>query len=284
MTVIERPYVLDEIEYPDSDGSLIAESDWHRDELFDLIYRLKARYADRDDVYVSGHMFVYYEEGDPASVFAPDVMVVFGVPKKLRRVYKLWEERLAPAVVFEVSSRKTWREDRGEKQVLCARLGVAEYWLWDPRYEYLTPPLQGFRLVGGVYRPLRAAAAGCVHSRALDLRLCCERNRLELYDGETGERLPRPEDAAASAREAERVAREAEAFAREAEASARKREEAARAAEAVARAAEASARQAAASARAVAERERRARLAAEAEVARLRGANGRLERDDDGRS
>jgi len=92
------------------------------------------------------------------SVFAPDVMVVFGVPGTERRVYKLWEEDRAPAVVFEVSSRATWLTDQGNKRALCERLGVGEYFLWDPRYEYLTPPLQGFCLVGGSYRALRADA------------------------------------------------------------------------------------------------------------------------------
>ena len=77
MSTIDRVRFSRAVEYPDSDGSLIAESDWHRDELFDLIYRLKERYADRPDVYVSGHMFVYYEEGQPRQVIAPDVMVVF---------------------------------------------------------------------------------------------------------------------------------------------------------------------------------------------------------------
>jgi Uma2 family endonuclease len=210
------------VEYPESDGSLIAESDWHRDELFDLLFRLKTRYADSADTYVSGHMFVYYEEGQPASVFAPDVMVVFGVPGTERRVYKLWEEGRAPSVVFEVSSRKTWLVDEGNKRALCQSLGVAEYFLWDPRYEYLTPPLQGFRLVGGAYRALRADPQGCVRSRALGLRLCAEGHRLELYDEASGQRLERPTEAAAAARlaiEAERQrAAEMEERARRAEA------------------------------------------------------------------
>jgi Uma2 family endonuclease len=252
VTVINRPFVRPAVDYPESDGSLIAESDWHRDELFDLIYRLKVRYADSPDTYVSGHMFVYYEEGEPSSVFAPDVMVVFGVPKTLRRVYKLWEERLAPSVVFEVSSRSTWIEDRGNKRDLCKRLGVAEYYLWDPRYEYLTPPLQGFRLVHGAYRALRPDAMGCVESAPLGLRLCFEANQLELYDLATGERLYRPGEAEATARQALADA------------------------EATARAAVEEARQELASEREALAAERSARLAAESELARLHAENARL--------
>jgi Uma2 family endonuclease len=244
------------VDYPESDGSLIAESDWHREELVDLVYRLQRRYAHRPDTYVTGNMLVYYEQGKPSSVFSPDVMVVFGVPRRQRGVYKLWEEERAPSVVFEVSSRKTWREDRDRKRTLCERLGVAEYYLWDVRYEYLTPPLQGFRLEGGVYRALRPDDAGCLESRELGLRLCPGGNRLELHDRDTGERLGRPADAEAAARQA--VA-EAEAAAREAVAKA-----------------EAAARQGVATAEEVARRlvevERKGRLAAEAEVERLRAA------------
>jgi len=156
-------------------------------------------------------MFVYFEEGNPSAAFAPDVMVVFGVPNEQRRVYKLWEEGAVPAVVFEVSSRKTRRKDLGSKRRLCERLGIEEYFLWDPRYEYLTPPLQGFRLTAGAYREILPDADGCLASEQLGLRLCGDRNRLEAYDGATGARLDRPREAAQTAEAALRRAEAAEA-------------------------------------------------------------------------
>ena len=42
------------------------------------------------------------------------------------------------------------------KRDVYASLGVGEYFLYDPRAEYLTPPLQGWRLHEGEYRPLPA--------------------------------------------------------------------------------------------------------------------------------
>ena len=42
----------------------------------------------------------------------------------------------------------------GRKRDVYATLGVTEYFLYDPRAEYLTPALQGYRLQGGRYRPL----------------------------------------------------------------------------------------------------------------------------------
>ncbi len=119
--------------YPESDGKPMAESDLHRDEMLDLIARLQARYADAPDVYVSGNLLLYYKEGDPRAAVAPDVFVVQGVPKGLRRIYKLWQEGVPPAVVIEVTSRKTRQEDLLTKRALYAHLGVTEYFCTIPR-------------------------------------------------------------------------------------------------------------------------------------------------------
>ena len=84
-------------------------------ELGDLPQPLQIRYRDLQDVHVAGNR---------RARFAPDVYVVFGVPKGLRRVYKLWEEGQPAAVVFEFTSRSTALEDRGNKKALCENLGV----------------------------------------------------------------------------------------------------------------------------------------------------------------
>ena len=40
--------------------------------------RLRHHFRDRRDVYVSGNLLVYYEEGNPGASVAPDVFVVWG--------------------------------------------------------------------------------------------------------------------------------------------------------------------------------------------------------------
>lgn len=180
-----------EVYYPESDGKPMAETDLHRDEMFDLIARLRSRYADRPDVYVSGNLLLYYEEGNPRAAVAPDVFVVLGVPAGRRRIYKLWAEGVTPAMVIEVTSRKTKSEDLRKKRDLYAQLGVTEYFLYDPEAEYLTPPLQGHRLTGGTYTPLVAAENGALRCDTLGLSLRLENDRLELYDAATGARLAR---------------------------------------------------------------------------------------------
>ena len=120
----------------------MAETDVHRDLMTDaLLHPLKEYFRDQTDVYISGNLLLYYEQGRPSAVIAPDVFVVFGVPHHQRRIYKLWEEPQAPAVVFELTSKSTYHTDLSTKRFLYETLGVREYFLFDPLHEYLRPPL-----------------------------------------------------------------------------------------------------------------------------------------------
>lgn len=190
--IVAAPRVI----YPESDGKPIAESDFHRQEIFDLLTTLQDYYRDDALTYISGNLLLYYEEGDPAAVVSPDVFVVRGVANRQRRVYKLWEEQVPPTVVIEISSRSTRLEDQGTKRALYAMLGVAEYFLFDPLGEYLKPAFQGYRLAGGEYLRMAPAADGALISEALGLRLRPEPGRLGLFDLATGERLLRPAEMA----------------------------------------------------------------------------------------
>ena len=240
------------VHYRESDGKPMAESDLHQDEMFELKFMLGTHFAERDDVYVAGNNFLYYEEGQPRSVISPDVYVVFGIAPQKRRVFKLWEEGHSPAAVFEVSSRKTWRQDLGAKMETFARLGVAEYWLYDPEHDCLDPPLQGYGLTSTGYEGIAPDGKGRIASKALGLQLDLDSHGLvRLFDARTGRRLLR-------SRELEHVAVRAERkAAREAAARAAAEREAAAAHEAL-------------------EREAAARLVADAEVQRLREEIARL--------
>jgi Uma2 family endonuclease len=203
MSLDTLPRVTTSVDYPESDGEPMAETDLHLEEMIALIAILQNRFRDAPDVYVAGDNFIYYEEGNPDARFSPDVYVVFGVAKRLRRIYKLWEEGRAPAFVLEVSSRKTWPEDEGNKKAICARLGVAEYFLYDPEGDYLEPPLQGFRLAKRAYAPIQPDEQQAVTSQTLGLKFLLENGRLQAIDSASGERLLRPREAYAALREAE---------------------------------------------------------------------------------
>jgi Uma2 family endonuclease len=183
------------IEYPESDGKPMAETDLHRDEMNRLITTLQAAFAARPDVYVSGNLLLYYEEGNPRRCVSPDVFVVIGVLKHRRDTYLLWEEGAPPGFVVEVTSRTTRREDMQTKRSLYARLGVQEYILYDPRsptLAYLDPPLQANRLVEGEYRPITADEDGAFVSETLGMRLRLVEGRLQLRDARTNALLLSP--------------------------------------------------------------------------------------------
>jgi Uma2 family endonuclease len=194
---------LQRIEYPESDGKPLGETDVHRREIAQIIEMLTLYFQAVADVYISGNLMFYYEQGNPSAVVSPDVFVVKGVPKGLRRTYKLWEEKQPPVVVFEISSRSTRIEDKGNKRVLYAMLGVREYFLFDPLSEYLAPPLQGFRLLGEEYIAIDQAGDGSLISQELGLRLFQEDSFLRLIDIATEQPLLRPHQLAEARRAAE---------------------------------------------------------------------------------
>ncbi|HET6384550.1 MAG TPA: Uma2 family endonuclease [Armatimonadota bacterium] len=193
MTIAERirnprPGV---IEYPDSDGKPMAESDIHRINATQTIDGMMIYLRDHPDGYVSGNNFIFYEEGNPKKSVSPDAYVVFGVPSHIRRTFKVWEEGgHVPDVVFEFTSRKTRREDDRIKYPLYEKvLKVKEYFRFDPEGEYLKPRLQGFRLNAGAYEPLEMKN-GRLHSEVLGLELVVEGEYLRLFDPLKQELLP----------------------------------------------------------------------------------------------
>ena len=195
--VIFRPPVY----YPKSDGEPMAETDTHRKQMMYLLDALEDYFRDDPNVYVAGNLFVYYEEGDPTEVVAPDVFVVRGVPKRDRRIYQVWKEEKAPDVVFELTSRGTRQKDLGSKKGVYEVLGVEEYFLFDPFGEYLTPRLVGFRLARWGYRQIEDEEP--LVSRVLGLELRVEGEMLRLVDPATGEKLLTPLEAQEARRQAE---------------------------------------------------------------------------------
>lgn len=201
--------------YPSSDGLPMAESDFQRGPLTYAVEALRIHFKAHPDVYVSGNLFIYYEEGNPQAVVAPDVFAVFGTSKQDRMTYRLWEEPTAPHWVMEITSRSTRREDQRTKRALYARLGVREYWQYDPTGDYLEPPLQGFRLEGDSYEPISAtslpAGVRALHSEVLGLDIRLEAGQMYFYDVERGEKLLTHDEAEERRLEAEARVRAAEA-------------------------------------------------------------------------
>lgn len=179
------------VDYPESDGKPMTETDTHRKQMVDLLVVLEAYFRNDPQVYVAGNLMMYYVEGDPKASITPDVFVVQGVPKGDRRVYKVWEEGRAPDVVIELTSRSTRDEDLGSKRWIYAEMGVREYFLFDPLGDYLTPALRGYRLVGDEYVRMESDGVRLM-SQTLGLELRVVDGWLRLADPTTNGLLATP--------------------------------------------------------------------------------------------
>ena len=199
--------------YPETDGKPMAETDIHRKLMTDFIEMLSNHFRSRPDVYVSGNLLLYYERGNPTKSVAPDVLVVFGVEKKRRRTYLLWEEGKGPDFVLELVSKNTYRKDLKEKKDLYASVfGVKEYYLYDPDGLYLHPSLQGFRLANDTYFPIQLVDEH-LPSGVLGLEIGERDMELGLYNPQTRRWLLKPAEEAEARRQAEARA-QWESFAR----------------------------------------------------------------------
>ena len=217
-----------EIEYPSSDGQPMADNDKQALAMVHTFTPLLTHYDPADNVYVGLNLLLYYERGNKKRRVAPDVFVARGVPKRSRDTYKIWEEGKAPDFVLEVASPSSVDRDAEDKMDLYARLGVREYWLFDPKGGLHEPRLQGYALVGRRYRELRgrkrAGVKLAVGSRVLDLELRFEGERLRLWDPATRQYLLNHTEENKARQEAENRAQTAEA-AREEEKAARQQAE-----------------------------------------------------------
>jgi Uma2 family endonuclease len=200
----------------------MGETGFHVTQISTLLVTLRLRFQDRDDVYVGANMFLYYRQGDPRAVVAPDVFVVLDTTSDERRSWKVWEEDgRVPSIVFEITSPSTRDDDLLFKRALYEDLKVKEYILFDPVGQYLEPILQGYRLVQGRYVTIlpRSLPDGDYElvSDVLGITLRTESGVLALYDRVTGKKLLTPPELYERVEQESAARRAAEARARQAE-------------------------------------------------------------------
>ena len=217
------------VEYPTGDGKPMAETPIHRDNMIAMLDVLRARLCRRPHGLYFGQHVSLLCAGKKRRHVSPDVFLVRDIPNKDRDAYFVWEEGKGPDVVFEYTSKSTRNEDLDDKYNLYQDvLKVSEYFLFDPKQEYLTPSLQGFRLRSGRYVPIEPVE-GRLPSEVLGLHLEREGAFLRLHDPATGQKLLTSWESLsvteAALRKAEAEKRQAEAEKRQAEAEKRKAEQ-----------------------------------------------------------
>ncbi|MDD1417646.1 Uma2 family endonuclease [Dolichospermum sp. ST_sed1] len=181
------------IKYPSADGELVAETYIHLYAILTTLEVLK-QYLTGKQATVLANQFLYYAQGFPKLRVAPDVMVIFDVSPGGRDNYKVWEEGQVPQVIFEVTSPATKNQDQKEKKLLYEQLGILEYWLFDPKGEWIKNKLLGYRLEEEIYQPITDSL-----SEPLGLRLEVEGELLRFYRLDTGDKLLIPTELAEKA-------------------------------------------------------------------------------------
>ncbi len=174
-----------EIIYPQQREDDMGETSIHVKLVHRFLQMLLHFLKSRENVFISANMNLYYDESNPAKWLAPDILVAFGVPGHERSSYRIWEENLTPQVIFEVSSERTWKTDISEKLEIYGGIGVEEYYILDPAFEFLPAPILAFH--GDEGRLLTSAVNhGRIFSPRLELDIVRTENDFRLFDPKAG--------------------------------------------------------------------------------------------------
>lgn len=162
--------------YPSSDGQPMADSTIQ----YKLITKIKegceSLYKNDENVFVAADLLWYPVEGSPEISQAPDVMVIFGIPKTERQSYLQWQENnITPQVVFEIRSFNDSQTKINRKFTFYTRHGVEEYYLYDPQDNELS----GWQRIEGLLEVIDPMP-GWVSPR-LGVRFELGENGLEIY-------------------------------------------------------------------------------------------------------
>ena len=162
---------------------------------------LRAHFASRPDVLVSGEGYLCDLPGNARRSPNPDLLVSFGleIPPDViedeANGYTISEIGKPPEFVLEVASETTARRDETVKRDTYASFGISEYWRFDRTGgRYYVAALAGDRLVDGAYQPISVETGddGIIrgYSPALGLELHWHDRRLRFWNPSTQTYLP----------------------------------------------------------------------------------------------
>src|SRR5579884_3248062 len=191
---------------------LMGESSLHRD-LIDYLVQVLRWLFHGQVCAIFANLNFYQTANFMEYPLAPDIAVIKGTPFRYLRSWRVGVTGPAPQVVFEIASDETWRNDLEDKPLKYARMGVLEYFYYDPN-ERTFDRKTGRRLFGwqldaetGQMQEMVPRPDGSLWSEQLQSLLVPQNDMLRLYDAQGNVRLTQAE---AEAQEVEFVRHEAE--------------------------------------------------------------------------
>jgi Uma2 family endonuclease len=159
----------------------------------------------------------FYQTGNKYErPLAPDIAVIKGIPFQRVKSWRIGTTGPAPHVVFEIASEETWTKDLDEKVWKYARMGIQEYFAYDPNDPPVWRGVSG-RLLGWqldedtqVMHKMSADSDGRLWSSHLNSFLVPDEQYLRLYNRDGQLRLTKDE---AETRRADAEASKSQAFA-----------------------------------------------------------------------
>ena len=140
-----------DIFYPENDGQPMSENTEHYRWIVTIKENLEILFAADANIFVAGDLLWYPLEGDRDTCAAPDVMVIFGVPKGKRGCYLQWQDgNIAPQIAFEIRSPSNSNTELKRKFNFYQKHGVEEYYVYDPQ----TLVLDGWQRQGQLLEPI----------------------------------------------------------------------------------------------------------------------------------
>ncbi len=182
MTATERQSVLRSLpsEFPDFAPN---EGDFHRIPKEEIRDQLSTYFRRRRrNIYLSSEISIYYPN-EPR--FAPDVIAVLDVDPHPRNHWVVDEENRGLDFVLEVHAHGSAPKDYEVNVERYARLGISEYFIFEPALPGRAPALTAYRLTGSSRQYEQKSPIDDRHySAVLDLDLAIDLDgRLRFYTG-----------------------------------------------------------------------------------------------------
>jgi Uma2 family endonuclease len=222
-------HIEDEVKYyydsHSTQEDLMGETAFHR-ALVHYLIEVLTRLFQGQLCALYGNLNMYQTDNTMEYPMAPDVAVIKGVAyQPTTRSWRVGKSGPAPQVVFEIASEETWKKDLMEKPGKYVRMGVQEYFAYDP-HEFPLPASRNRRLFGWqldrpsqTMREMPPGRNGSLWSHHLQSWLVPDGATLRLYDDNSQIRLTSAE---AEAQQRQLEAQRADAAVRQAKALAEK--------------------------------------------------------------